>query len=298
MIRNRLRRGKDSTMTRLLSEDIQTIPANLNSYDRVLKEKTGLSLKELAALAAGPEYSPSDLKEYRVAVIPVTAGQGTIEGFCEAVAAIAAHLGFNASVTASPDVAGLAEAYQSDVDIILLADDGVFAAVNTKTFQVVDNTSATAIGYVVALQQMAGSLKNREVLLIGAGRLGAAAAKELVSLGAILLIYDSDKCAEKALAEKLTEQNYPVFCGLSLGKALGRVSLIYDASPGRGLITGEQVDQDTLIAAPGLPLGLTVEAFNKVRAKLIHDPLQIGVATMLCLSLVKPAKSKVIKNER
>ncbi len=295
MIRNRLHRGRDSTMTRLLSEDIQAIPATLNSYDLVLKEKTGLSLKGLAALAAGSGYSKLDLKEYRVAAVPFTAGQGTIEGFCESVAAIAGHLGFKATVTASPDVAGLAEAYQCGIDIILLADDDIFIAVNTKTLQVVDNTFATAKGYVASLQQMAGSLTDREVMLIGAGRLGADAAKELAALGVILLIHDTDKSAEKALTEKLAAQNYKAFCGFSLERALGRTGLIFDASSGREFIDGRLVDYNTLIAAPGMPLGLTDEALSKVRANLIHDPLQIGVATMLYLSLAKPVKKGDIK---
>nr|WP_042331257.1 hypothetical protein [Desulfosporosinus orientis] len=40
-------------------------------------------------------------------------------------------------------------------------------------------------------------------------------------------------------------------------------------------------DDDRFIAAPGLPLGIPIEELDQIQPRLIHDPLQLGVATMI-----------------
>ena len=62
--------------------------------------------------------------------------------------------------------------------------------------------------------------------------------------------------------------------------ALAGHSLVVDATNAAGIIHAKDISPQTFIAAPGMPLGLSREALNKVSDRLLHDPLQIGVATM------------------
>ena len=274
-------------MTRLTGTDIADIASSLVSYDRDLIKKTGLSLNQIGAAAAGYDLSKNSLADCRVAVIPVTSGKGLIKGFSESIVAIVDHLCGQSFVTCSTDVRGLTEAYSSDAHVVMLADDHCFAAINLVSRKIVDNAAATAQGYAVALDRMAGGLNHKDVLLIGAGRVGAAAAVALSKLGAHLLIFDINKTRESNLARIMeSRSSFPVRAGLSLNEALERCDILFDASPGRHFITGEQVNERTLIAAPGIPFGLSPDAARKVSQRIIRDPLQIGVATMLFQALV------------
>ncbi len=274
-------------MTRLKTDDIMNIPATIQGYDQVLKAKTGLSLKEIALEAAGDLRSDTQIDRLKVAIIPVTTGQGVIDGFAKAVQSIASHLGFSAFVTEFPDVRGLAEAYNKNSDLIMIADDHCFVAINLRSRLVIDNTKATAAGYVVALKQMSGSLNDKTVLLIGAGQMGSFAAEGLLQYGARLIIYDSSKEAEALLTHKLTDSydENKVSFGYNFERALNMSSLIFDASSGGGFIPGEFIQDKSIVAAPGIPMGLSWCAFSKVHSTLVHDPLQIGVATMLFQAL-------------
>jgi 3-methylornithyl-N6-L-lysine dehydrogenase len=274
-------------MTRLVAGQISLIPETMEDYEQQLNKKTGCGLKKLAIDAAGPGAANINPAIYRVTVIPVTAGLGAIEGFTEAIRAIAVHLGFNASVTASTDVAGLVEAYQSKADLIILADDHVYAAINLKTGRVAGNDEATAKGYTTALKMMAGSLQGKEVLLIGTGSLGAEAAKALLQEGARLILHDLVRVKEAALAGSFEQDlRQRIVTGLSLQEAFSRKPLIYDASPGEAFIKAEWLDSKAIMVAPGLPLGLDAEALMKMEQGLVHDPLQIGTAVMLLRALL------------
>lgn len=272
-------------MTRLIADQVLGIPGNLKEFDRELIKKTGSSLKELALAAAGDDLS-LDPSTHRVAVIPITTGEGTIEGFSEAVCAIACHLGFPAFITATTDVSGLAEAYQGGASIALMADDHCYTAFNLLTRRVAGNDEATAKGHTKALQKMAGDLVGKEVLLIGAGPLGTAAAKALLEEGSSLIIYDLDKGKEGALAESFDlEARKQIATGFTLEQALTCTNLIFDASPGDAFIPAALLKPDAYIVAPGLPLGLDATAAHLHADRLIHEPLQIGTAVMLFQAL-------------
>lgn len=278
-------------MTRLIEEQVRNIPAKLKVFDQELKNKTGASFLELALDAAGMDQDTINPASHKVAIIPVTAGLGKIEGFTEAVQAIAAHLGFRTFVTAAPDVAGLAEAYRSEADLMLLADDFIFAAINLHTGSVADNDQATAAGYTTALRRIAGSLSDKEVLLIGAGPLGTEAAKALIREGAKLIVLDLIREREEALAALFSQaEQRRITTGLSLQQALARTDLLFDASPGEAFIRADWLAGKAIVAAPGLPLGLDAGAAAKVEHKLIHEPLQIGTAVMLFQALAGPRK--------
>ncbi len=279
-------------MTRLISEQVLKIPATLADYDRQLNNISGWGLKDLAQVAAGrviPATAPANLSACRVAVIPITTGQGTIEGFAEAVCAIANHLGFAAFVTAATDVSGLAEAYRGGASIALMADDQCFAAFNLFTRHVTGNNEATAKGYTAALKKMAGSLAGKEVLLIGLGPVGTAAAQALQQEGANLILCDLAREKEAAFLKSCTRaEQLSITTGLSLEQALARTNLIFDASPGEAFIPAALLKPDACIAAPGLPLGLDPAAANLYADRIIHDPLQIGTAVMLFQALTAP----------
>jgi ornithine cyclodeaminase/alanine dehydrogenase-like protein (mu-crystallin family) len=63
-------------------------------------------------------------------------------------------------------------------------------------------------------------------------------------------------------------------------EALAGYSLVVDATNAAEIIHAEDISPQTFIAAPGMPLGLSRDALNIVSDRLLHDSLQIGVATM------------------
>jgi len=266
-------------MTRLTGEDIRDTGTTLKQYDESLIRKTGRPLKQIAIQAAGiSEKAFEDALVLNVAaVIPITCGQGMIEGFAESVRAILHHLGVRTVRPRGADIAGIAEAVEKGATVVFCSDDDKFVAINLPLLRVVDNTEATVKGYVAALELMAGGLSNREVLVIGgAGQLGWKAVDLLETKGAEVATFDLNQ-------SKLEELTKGRKTGVErdLEEALRRHSISFDASPASNIIQPEHIQPETLIAAPGIPLGCTTEAYGLVKDRLIHDPLQIGVATML-----------------
>jgi pyrrolysine biosynthesis protein PylD len=266
-------------MTRLRNTDIKDIGSTLKDYDASLLKKTGLPLRGIAIQAAG--ISERTMKEglaaHRVAVVPITTGEGIIKGFADAVSRILTHLGARVFVTAGTDVQGFAEAMGKGATLVFCADDDRFVALRFAPRKVVDNADATARGFVTALDLMAGGLRDRQVLVIGgAGQVGWKATSLLREKGAQVSVFDIDRRKLETLAK-----GSDIRIEAKLEKSLMRHRLYFDASPGAGLIRAEHIRPGTLIAAPGVPLGVKKEAYLLVQDRLIHDPLQIGVATML-----------------
>lgn len=265
-------------MTRLTEKIVSEI--ELDNYDNELRKKTGHSLKQIALHGACIEDRRCTFDEnMKVSIIPVTSGKGIIHGFTEAVMGIINHLGYMSFITDGPDVAGLAEAVEKQADIIFLADDDCFVAINLKWRYVVYNHEATARGYAAALDYLAGGVFNKRILVIGAGKVGKSAVGALKRLGAEVSIFDTDEVKAEATAEL-----YGIVSEPCLDDALSRHNLLLDASPVRNIIRSEHIKPDTSIAACGIPIGLTDRARKLVGDRLIHDPLQIGVATMLLIA--------------
>lgn len=270
-------------MTRLKATDIGPIAANLAGYDADLRRRTGLSLRQIACRAAG--IQEEDLKKVMggmtVAAVPVSTGLGVIEGFSEAVAAIVAHLGFRAFVTAHRDVAGLAEGMEMGGDILMLADDERFLAINPGRHQVVDNSKATALGFVAGLEAMNGGLAGASILILGCGLVGVAGAEALLERGASVALFDTDR--ERALIvsrELHPKASEPIRVEEEGDTALNRYELIFDATNTGGFIESDHLTAKTLMAAPGLPCALTPEALARHGDRVLHDVLEIGTATM------------------
>lgn len=270
-------------MTRLKEGDIDQVSGRLDDYDVRLERMTGASLRQIACKAAGVDEALIEdvLARVRIAAVPVTSGLGLIGGFSDTVAAIVSHLEFESFVTESCDDAGIAEGIERGADILMLADDERFVAITPGREHVVDNSRATAQGFVAALELMKGGLEGESVLVLGCGPVGVAAAKALLDRGADVAICDIEQ--ERALAalreigqdasdRTRMEDNAHI--------ALERYELIFDATNEGNFIEAAHLTPHTMVAAPGMPCGLTPEAMAEHRDRILHDALEIGTATM------------------
>jgi pyrrolysine biosynthesis protein PylD len=276
-------------VTRLRSADIINIAANLKDYNRELLDRTGFSLSGIACRAAEIDKAQIHnlLPAIRVAVIPISSGEGIISGFGDAVLSIILHMGTNAFVTGTSDVAGIAESFEKKADIVMLADDKHFVALHIQSRSIADNAICTGKAFATGLGLMAGSLKGREVLVIGCGPVGRSAAQTLIQMGARVSVYDVQ--AEPVMEWVKTIGQYTdskIQIVKTLEPALQRHQLILDASPAVNLIHAHHITPDTYISAPGFPCGLDAEAQARLSDRFLQDPLQLGVATML-VSAVK-----------
>lgn len=271
-------------MTRLCESDIRCIDNTMENYNLELVIKTGHTLSEIAAHAVGiPQVNEGKIKDLgKIAVVPITSGLGVIHGFAETVSGILTFLGVKAQVMKHSDVQGVAEALERKAEMIFMADDDRFIAMHLKSGYFSDNSEATGKGYAAALDYMVGGLKDRSVLIIGAGRVGRAAALSVLSFKGKVHVFDLEPKASETLAQEIYKK-----CGNrisieeNLEIALRDHQFIIDACSEEEFIKKEHITPESYIAAPGVPLGIHPEAIPWIQPRLIHDPLQLGVATML-----------------
>ncbi len=278
-------------MTRLHSSQVLEIPGKIEEYEKDLIEKIGMSLAEVGWRAkicdwtgrvAGENVRAGagdlDLACKNIAVVPVTAGQGQISGFCQAVKAIIQQLGFNSVlVTENNDVSGISEAMNRKAEIIFMADDDDFIAFNTNTGRIINNDKATARAYAVGLAGMAENYQQKDVLVLGGGKIGCEIIKFLLNYNANPVCYDPQKSKTSHITKKFGIQCYS---SRDIKQLVKDFHLIFDATPAADIITAEMVDENTYLAAPGIPAGFTRRAAQKLESRLLHDPLQLGVAVM------------------
>jgi pyrrolysine biosynthesis protein PylD len=271
-------------MTRLRTEDIKHIPQELKVYDQQLLDKTGNTLKGIASHAVDlPDNEFKEIvKSFKVCVIPLTCGQGVINRFSAAVSGIIRHLGFHSFAAGNSDAAGIAEAFEKKSDIILLADDNRFVAINVHTKYVSDNIEMTAKGFVAGLDLMAGGLKAKNVLVIGCGEVGSYADKILVTMGALVTASDINPQLTSTLQKEIADVlKTTIEIDNNWRSTPGKYQYIIDATPATDLVDASVITPDTYVAAAGVPCGLSSEARKKLSNRYLHDPLQIGVATMV-----------------
>lgn len=267
-------------MTRLITEWISGIESEIKDYDENLKKKIGLDLAELAARSCGLELAAfrEKISKHIVAVVPITAGGGVIGTFSESVAAILRVMGCNTFVTDGTDILGIAEGVQKGADILFMADDNAYISINVRTGKIGDNNMATAIGYVTALEKMAGTLKNKEVLVIGCGVVGSKAIIALKEKGAVVTVYDKDM-------NKIKDYNLGWISVLSKINDMKNFKYILDATNEGGWLHKGILADGVIISTPGAPLSLDEDTYHPVRERVVHDYLQIGTAVMLGLVL-------------
>ncbi len=264
-------------MTRLRTRDIAAVGPGLEAYDAELLDRTGMTLRQIACRASGIDEAEAlgAVAAARVGVVPVTSGRGILGGFTETVRDILCHLGFRAFVPPEPDVAGVALAVEAGADALFLADDRRFVAIDLRRSRFADNAEATGRGYVAALEGALGGLDGQPVLVVGAGRVGAAAARALGRRGARVGILDRDPLRARRLAGE-----FGAAAEADLESACRSYAALVEATPARGVLKARHLRAGMVVAAPGVPLGVTAAGRRVLGAGLIHDPLQIGVATM------------------
>lgn len=282
-------------MTRLTEDDVRGLIAGLLRFESGLVEVSGLTLRSLAArtvaldaelaaaatAGAGAGRAPELPAAASFACVPVTTGEGIISGFGECVAVILGRLGWSARVTGQPDVRGLQEAVDGGAEVLFVADDHRFVALNVRKARCVDDDPATAHGYVTALEAAAGGLEGRHVLLLGLGPVGRAAAGRLLARGAELTVVEPDD-ARVALALR----QGLAFTRAELSEGLTRADLVFDATPAPAVIDAPQIGPATIAAVPGVPSAFTAAAQSRLGVRHIHEPLAVGVAVMAARALV------------
>ncbi len=273
-------------MTRLTSDDIETIRIQLIHYDRQLVSVTGRTLLGIGAAASMIENVDSLQRAapaIKMAVVPIRSGLGVISGFSETVCGILRHLEFDASVTPHSDVAGFADAFDMGAQVIFAADDDRFVAFCPRQGNSVDNSRATARGFVAGLDLMAGGLAGKNVLVLGCGPVGCWAAEALLARRASVAVVDP--VAEKAreLARWSRDDFQTTIQVISDPEtALSTHDLVVDATNAAEVIHADHVTANTRVVAPGMPCGIAAHAREKLAGRMLHDPLQIGVAAMAC----------------
>lgn len=267
-------------MTRLITEWIMDIQEKAKEKEGILKGKTGLDYISLAAKASG--WSVADMEraamQIRIGVVPVTAGEGVIHSFSEAVAAVTAAMGFRSFVTECCDVCGIFEAHKKEADILFMSDDDRYIAFNLNKKKMADNNMATAAGYLTALEEAQGSFVGKEVLLLGFGALGQEFLKRLMKRGIRVTGYDTDEKRRKAMG-------WSGAAILEKQEDMQRFKIVIDATNTGGWIHKDMLHPDAWIASPGIPLSLDEETYAEYEKRIIHDYLEIGTAAMLGFAL-------------
>ena len=275
-------------MTRLTDGMVKDIIRSLDSANEMLITLTGMDTIELACDAVGITPDMIDLTGIKVGVVPITSGKGVISNFSESVAEIVRRIGMEAFVTEATDVAGLAEALSAEADIVFMADDIKFIAINTNNGKFSNNSFSTAAGYVSALKGAAKGLSGKEVLVLGAGRVGSIAAELMIDMGATVTVYDIDRKKAEELSTRI-----PVKVADDADTALSMHGLVLNASP--GAIDGRFVKKGAIISSPGIPFPFDGLGIKKAET-IINDPLDIGVVVMAIQSASFSRLKKKQKN--
>ena len=274
-------------MTRLTPDLIENVPDDKIDLDSILMRSTGKSMKAISAEAAGLSVDV-DFSEYTAAVIPITSGMGVIGGFSKSVDSILRRLGVNSHVTVNTDVFGFSEAISEGVDMVFMADDSMFIAYNVREKKYITNFYGTALGYAVVLKNASDGIDGKDVLVIGAGQVGSRAAVILQGMGASVTVTDKIKDKASELGERIgAHVMYDV------EGALASHRYVLNAAP--AIFPGRLIMDGAVISTPGVPHYFDEEAWVKAKA-IIHDPLEIGVATMaaccMAFSIKKEGESR------
>ncbi len=267
-------------MTRLKSDWIKELDKTALGWNNTLKERTGLGFAELAACVSDNplEKILQAAAEYKVYVVPITSGEGIISTFSESVAAIVSAMGFDVSVTAKTDVDGIFEAHMNNADIIFMADDARYIALNLNTGKAGDNNIATAYGFSELLCRMAGEIEGRKTAVLGYGIIGKLMAKYLSDKGADVDVYDKNK----DLMHNVTKDGYG---WIENADELKKYDYIADGTCTGNWLSKEMLSENVLICAPGIPFSLDEEAQIALKGRYVHDLLEIGTAVMLGMAI-------------
>ena len=265
-------------MTRLKTEWVEPMLTGMKEYNRILKRKTGMDLSGLMEYTFG--ISEEETEKYRnttkVGVVPITQGEGIISCFSESIAAIVQSMGFDAEVMTHTDVDGIYEGYLKNCDVLFMADDDRYIAVNTNRHTVADNNYGTALGYVKILQAMKVLEKDNlkkircPILVIGYGLVGKEAVKILEEMNEDFFVYDKN-------SEVAAEAGKPV----PEGAQIADFKYILDFTNEGDWLSADMLAEDACYSSPGVPCSLTEDARELLGDRAVYDNLEIGTAIML-----------------
>lgn len=264
-------------MTRLKTEWITYMLDGMALYNRQLEEKTGFDLAGLMQETFGmsDEALAAARKSKKVAVVPITQGEGIIGSFSESVAAIVASMGFQADVMPHTDVDGIYDASCGGYDVLFFADDARYLALQIKTGSYADNNYATALGFIKVLQAMmkkhGKDLCKERILQIGYGIVGKEAAKLLRGMGVSFDLYDKDASAVADVLEHT----------VSGQEDIRKYAYILDFTNEGDWLKKADLAESVLYASPGVPYSMDQEAAACFEETAVHDNLEIGTAIML-----------------
>lgn len=271
-------------MTRLVTEWIRELEDTAADRDEELKALTGTGYIRLASLVSGvsEDVLAEASREYKVAVVPVTSGLGEIETFPQSVAAITSAMGFDTFVTEGTDVNGFYEAKCSGADIVYMADDDRYIAVNMRNGNIGENDISTGRGYAELMLQFAAARNKKpetgNTVVLGFGRIGKIMAGYLKEKGIIPAVYDKDKSKK----ESVLKQGFK--WADSIAEIREYLYILDGTSEGSWLSTAVLSD-DVLISAPGIPLSLDDDGKQMLEGRYLHDMLETGTAVMLGYAL-------------
>jgi pyrrolysine biosynthesis protein PylD len=271
-------------LTRLKTSDISHISSRLEAYNLDLLAKTGRTLLGIACHACDLDEKiiQRQIRSFSIHVIPITAGQGSIPEFSATVCAILRFIGFKAQISDQPDTSGIANSFESKADAIMMADDHRFVGINLGKGSVADNSEATGRVFASVLDLMAKGIKDRRVLILGCGPVGEAAARKLLSFGAQVGVYDSHFSSAQLLKEKFSV--YPtankIVIEENINIALSNYEYILEATPSADTIPDKLICDRMVVAAPGVPLGISANGCKLLKDRLVQDKLELGVAAM------------------
>ncbi len=274
-------------MTRLVEDDVRALTARLDQVERALVSLTGCDLVALAARACGvgEGVARDALAHAAVAAVPITSGEGLIPGFVECVAAICAHLGCRARVTAATDVAGFAEALTGGDDLVFAADDRRFLALRLGTPR--GGRRRPLHGARLRSGPRCGGRAGRLRRQARAGdrpRSGRPRRRRTPRRARRPRAGLRDRRRPPGRRHELAAGQRRS----SLADGLARSRLVLDATPAPDLIDADWVGSDGVVCSPGLPPGVTAAAARALGERLVHEPLALGVAAMAVEALTAP----------
>lgn len=261
-------------MTRLISQDIEYIPSSWLEYDKKMRQAMDAGLVEICARAIDRPLKDLEkaLDKKKVYVVPVSAGQGMIEGFDRALASIAAQLGCR-PLLLPPDSFG--QALTNRDGLLIWADDDFFYAENLQDDSACENGWATGRGFAAALACMAEKKGvARRTLVLGAGPVGASAAEFLCRHGFAVTLCDIRPDAARTAAATLPGCAAADPAGARPG---GKFDCLLDASPTDAFFPEDLLFHASCVSAPCVPCHWR----SGPERPVWHDPLQLGTAVML-----------------
>jgi pyrrolysine biosynthesis protein PylD len=259
-------------MTLLNESNLASITARIPVLEERYRKLTGKSLLEIGCYASGTTIpSAASLSTLKVASVPVTAGGGLIGNFADIIATIVREFaGVQAWTTKRTDTSGFYDAIEAGADVIFMADDDTCMAYNTRTRVQSHNSDATGRVFAALLELTSGGIDD-DVLVLGAGKVGVSAYRFLEEHGVSLRWHDPllDAPIGMDAACRCPEWSKRTW------------KYLIDASWAAQFIGSEHLVDDAVVAAPGIPFGLTQAAVDKAKL-VIHDELESGVVAMLC----------------